>query len=61
MEFEEFITGYCRCLDASRMVALEGSDGSWEADCTFGSCPYENECPVGKKIVEILESKGLPR
>ena len=61
MEFEEFITGYCRCLDAGRMVALEGSDGTWEADCAFGGCPYENECPVGQRIAEILESKGLGR
>lgn len=61
MEFEKFISGYCRVLDTSRMVALEGDEASWEADCAFGHCNYENECPIGCQIAEILESKGLNR
>ena len=48
---EMFITGYCRCLDKSRIVLVE--DG--EADCEFLSCPHAPSCEIGKKISEILE------
>ena len=48
---EEFITGYCRCLDKSRIVLVE--DG--EVDCEFANCPHAPVCDIGKRIREILE------
>ena len=53
MELEEFISGYCRALDASRTVMLEGADGDYTADCSFGNCPYEASCPIAQKIWEL--------
>ena len=48
---EQFITGYCRCLDKSRIVLVE--DG--EVDCEFFACPHAPTCDVAKRIREILE------
>lgn len=48
---EEFITGYCRAIDKSRIVLVE--DG--EADCAYGGCPYKDTCEIGKKITSLLE------
>ena len=47
---EKFITGYCRCLDKSRIVLVE--DG--EADCEFENCPHKENCPIGKEIAATL-------
>ncbi len=51
MEEEYIFTGYCRSIDASRMVTVE-TDGIELLDvaCDFGSCPYEKECTVAAKI-----------
>lgn len=46
VETESYFTGYCRCLDGSRMVTAEYFDGKWEIDCSYGSCPYEPVCPI---------------
>ena len=55
MEREDFFSGYCRQLDASRMVAVVTVDGEIdEVDCNYGSCPYQNECQIAKKIDECL-------
>ena len=48
---EEFITGYCRCIDKSRIVMVE--DG--EPDCAFESCPPKDVCDIGKKITQMME------
>ncbi len=53
MEQEAFISGYCRCLDGSRTVAVEMDGVTWEADCSFGSCPYEDCCTVAQRIREL--------
>ena len=56
MEREDFFSGYCRCIDNSRMVALVTVDGKIdEVDCHFGTCPYEGECTIAQKIREITE------
>ena len=56
MEREAFFSGYCRNIDGSRMVAVE-ADGSelTEADCDFGCCPHEPNCPIAEKIKEFLQ------
>ena len=55
MEREDFFSGYCRCIDNSRMVALVTVDGQIdEVDCNYESCPHRNECQIAKKIDEFL-------
>ena len=56
METEKFISGYCRQLDASRMVEVVLEDGKiTEGDCCYGSCVYQAECTVGKQISGLEE------
>ena len=53
MEKEVFLSGYCRCMDASRMVAVTVEDGRiTDVDCNFGNCPYETDCALAKNIQE---------
>ena len=55
MEKEIFISGYCRAIDQSRMVALVTEDGELvEVDCCFGSCVHEPNCQIAKQIREQL-------
>ena len=49
---EKIFSGYCRCLDASRMVTVEKEDGVWYPDCSFGNCPYEGSCDIAQRIRE---------
>ena len=53
---EEFISGYCRTQDQSRMVAVEIEDGEMSVDCSFGNCPYEESCTIAQRIHELLQS-----
>ena len=54
METEKFLSGYCRQLDASRMVEVVLEDGSLtEVDCCYGSCVYQSNCTVAKQIDEL--------
>jgi hypothetical protein len=57
MEREVFLSGYCRCLDQSRMVeaVVEGSE-LLEVDCRFGSCIYEGNCPIAEKLRELTQT-----
>ena len=48
---EQFYSGYCRQLDASRTVMVE--DG--EADCLYPDCPHAPTCPIAEKITEFLK------
>lgn len=48
---EKFITGYCRCLDKSRIVLVE--DG--EVDCEYANCPHKAACEIAKQITDLLE------
>lgn len=42
---EQILSGYCRTIDASRMVLVE--DG--EADCDFEVCAYRDVCQIGQR------------
>ena len=54
METEKFLSGYCRQTDASRMVEVILEDGKvTETDCCYGSCLYQNNCPIAKEIEEL--------
>lgn len=56
MEKETFLSGYCRGIDQSRMVAVVTEDGELlEADCCFGSCVHEPNCLIAKAIRELLK------
>lgn len=56
MEQEHFISGYCRCLDGSRMVEVITEDGKLcEVDCSYESCPYTTNCTVAQKIQEFVQ------
>jgi len=51
MEEEKFISGYCRVLDCSRMVEVLLVNGKIEeADCCYGSCIYQPNCPIAREI-----------
>ncbi len=54
METEKFLSGYCRQLDASRMVEVLLEHGAvTEVDCCYGSCLYQASCPIAKEIDEM--------
>ena len=54
MEVEKFLSGYCRQLDASRMVEVILEDGEiTEIDCRYGSCVHQGNCPIAKEIDEL--------
>ena len=56
MEQELFFSGYCRCLDSSRTVALVIDDGKPdEVDCAYPACPYAPNCPIAAKMEEALQ------
>lgn len=55
MEEELFLSGYCRQLDQSRMVTVVIENGAvTEADCCYGSCVYEPNCPIARQIGEKI-------
>ena len=58
MEKELFLSGYCRCMDASRMVEVFVSDADVEIDCSYENCPHTPVCEIAKKIAEI--KKEMP-
>ena len=51
MEVEKFVSGYCRQIDASRMVEVILENGEiTEVDCCYGNCIYQSNCPLAKEI-----------
>ena len=60
MEREEFISGYCRCTDNSRMVCVELEDNCiTDVDCNFGNCPYEKDCSVAEKLRSLGSNNNV--
>jgi hypothetical protein len=54
METEKFFSGYCRQLDASRMVEVVLEDGEiTEVDCCYGNCAHQSNCLIAKQIEEL--------
>ena len=59
MEQEKFISGYCRQLDASRMVEVVAEDGDiTEGDCCYGNCVYQSSCLIAREIDQLAEAAG---
>ena len=52
---EATFSGYCRSIDAARLVFCEVDGGEAEIDCNYEDCPYAANCPVGTQITEFLE------
>ena len=56
VEQENFLSGYCRCMDGSRMVTVMTEDHTLtETDCNYPDCPYTNECVIAAGIRELLK------
>ena len=52
---ERYLTGYCRCLDNSRIVEVVSEDGKLEeCDCLYGSCKFQTQCTIAQGIEEII-------
>ena len=57
MEKEIFISGYCRGVDQSRMVALVTEDGELvEVDCCYETCIHTPNCSIAQQIKEALNT-----
>lgn len=56
MEKEAFLSGYCRGIDQSRMVAVVVEDGQLvEVDCCFENCIHAPNCTVAESIRQLLK------
>lgn len=54
---EQFLSGYCRQLDAARMVEVLVEDGKVdEVDCAFGNCQFQPQCTIARAIEELTET-----
>lgn len=57
MEKESFLSGYCRCIDQSRMVTAVTEDGALtEVDCSFETCVHAPNCTIAQSIRDLLNS-----
>ena len=54
---EQILSGYCRTIDASRIVLVE--DG--EADCDFEACAYRDVCQIGQQIAQLQKTEERAR
>ena len=52
---ELILSGYCRCLDQSRIVTAELDGEIWSFDCSFGNCPHEGSCQIAARLRELEE------
>ena len=51
---EHYLTGYCRCLDSSRIVEVVTEDGNLEeCDCLYGNCKFQTQCTIAQGIAEL--------
>ena len=57
---EESFSGYCRAIDAARLVLCEGSGGEWDIDCNFENCDYAHSCPMPYGCGTPLAGAALP-
>lgn len=59
MEQETYLSGYCRQLDGPRTVEAIVENGRLtEVDCSYGTCPYETNCPIGMKLQALEKGEG---
>lgn len=54
MEKEHYLSGYCRCLDNSRMVEVITDNGAvTEVDCSYENCPHTGNCTIAQSIRQL--------
>ena len=54
MDDEKFLSGYCRRTDGSRTVTAELEAGKLAAaDCDYGCCPHQSDCPIAKELDKL--------
>ena len=57
METEKFVSGYCRVLDASRVVEVILEDGKvTEVDCCYGNCVHQANCLIAKEVTSLTNT-----
>lgn len=54
---EHIFTGYCRCIDQSRMVEAETESGKVFADCAWPDCPHCGACLIAKELQQLVEKE----
>ncbi len=53
MEKELFFSGYCRQLDAARIVEVIIEDGKvTETDCCYPDCTHASNCTIAESICQ---------
>lgn len=52
---ERAFSGYCRAIDAARVVLCETENGEADIGCGFETCEYAASCPVGTQIAAFLK------
>ena len=52
---EATFSGYCRTIDAARIVLLETDGADPDIGCDYVCCAFRDQCSVGKEITELLE------
>ena len=53
---EHYVSGYCRQLDAARMVEVIVENGKLdECDCCYGNCQFQSQCSIAQRIEELTE------
>ena len=58
---ETTFSGYCRSIDAARLVFCEADGTEREADCDYEACPYAAACPIGMQITDFFAQAGKER
>lgn len=54
---ERYLSGYCRRLDAPRMVEVLTQQGKLcEVDCDYEACPFRPSCTIAKEIEALLQN-----
>lgn len=56
-EMERCLQGYCRNIDAARLVLVEADESGTEIDCSYEVCAYRETCPIGRQITELMQQE----
>ena len=51
-------SGYCRTIDAARIVLLEMDGAEPDIECDYGCCAFRDQCSIGKEITALLGENG---
>lgn len=52
---ERAFSGYCRAIDAARVVLCECEKEDRDIGCGYETCEYAASCPVGTQITAFLK------